>query len=111
MQPLLKAKEESECVERVCCPAYRAFTMDFKDGAGATFFSLRWGGTNNKIMLLPRDEAAPDMMSGPRSLSAQREILERALTVATSKSFQGHRVSIYSRSTVYASRHVIHHIV
>jgi hypothetical protein len=33
MQPLLKAKEESECVERVCCPAYRAFAMDFKAAA------------------------------------------------------------------------------
>ena len=39
--PLLKAKEESQCAERVCCPLFRSFEMDFKDGAGAVFFSLR----------------------------------------------------------------------
>ena len=33
--PLLKAKEESQCAERVCCPLFRSFEMDFKDGAGA----------------------------------------------------------------------------
>ena len=39
--PLLKAKEEGDCAERVCCPLFRSFEMDFKDGAGAVFFSLR----------------------------------------------------------------------
>ena len=39
--PLLKAKEESDCMERVCCPFFRSFTMDFKDGAGTTFFTLK----------------------------------------------------------------------
>ena len=39
--PLLKAKEESQCAERICCPLFRSFEMDFKDGAGAVFFSLR----------------------------------------------------------------------
>ena len=39
--PLLKAKEESECAERVCCPLFRSFEMDFKDGTGAVFFSLK----------------------------------------------------------------------
>lgn len=38
--PLLKAKEESECMERICCPQFRSFTMPFKDGAGSTFLSL-----------------------------------------------------------------------
>ena len=39
--PLLKAKEESQCLERVFCPFFRSFEMDFKDGAGAVFFTLR----------------------------------------------------------------------
>ena len=38
--PLLKAKEESECVERICCPLFRKFDMGFKDGAGQQFFSI-----------------------------------------------------------------------
>ena len=28
-------------MERICCPMFRSFTMDFKDGAGTTFFSLK----------------------------------------------------------------------
>ena len=28
--PLLKAKEQSECCERICCPLFRSFTMEFK---------------------------------------------------------------------------------
>ena len=39
--PMLKAREEGECLERVCCPNFRSFTMDFKDGTGATFFTLQ----------------------------------------------------------------------
>ena len=39
--PLLKAKEEGDCAERVCCPLFRSFEMDFKDGTGATFFTAR----------------------------------------------------------------------
>lgn len=39
--PLLKAKEESECFERICCPMFRSFTMDFRDGQGTTFFSIQ----------------------------------------------------------------------
>ena len=38
--PLLKAKEESGCMERICCPLFRKFDMGFKDGAGQTFFSI-----------------------------------------------------------------------
>ena len=38
--PLLKAKEESDCLERVCCPMFRAFNMDFQDGQGTTFFAI-----------------------------------------------------------------------
>jgi len=38
--PLLKAKEESECFERVCCPLFRGFTMPFKDGNGTDFLVL-----------------------------------------------------------------------
>ena len=39
-RPMLKAREESECAERVCCPLYRSFRMDFRDGTGATFFTV-----------------------------------------------------------------------
>lgn len=39
--PLLKAKEKSQCLERVFCPFFRSFEMDFKDGAGAVFFTLK----------------------------------------------------------------------
>ena len=38
--PMLKAREEGECLERICCPNFRSFSMDFKDGTGATFFTL-----------------------------------------------------------------------
>lgn len=38
--PLLKAKEESECFERVCCPLFRSFTMNFKDGNGTDFITI-----------------------------------------------------------------------
>lgn len=38
--PFLKAKEESECFERICCPLFRGFTMDFKDGAGTNFLTI-----------------------------------------------------------------------
>lgn len=38
--PLLKAKEESECFERVCCPLFRGFTMTFKDGNGSDFLTI-----------------------------------------------------------------------
>lgn len=40
VQALLKAKEESECFERVCCPLFRSFTMDFKDQQGTNFFTI-----------------------------------------------------------------------
>ena len=39
--PMLKAKEESECMERICCPQFRSFTMPFMDGAGVAFFTLQ----------------------------------------------------------------------
>jgi hypothetical protein len=32
---------EGDCAERVCCPLFRSFEMDFKDGTGATFFTAR----------------------------------------------------------------------
>jgi len=38
--PLLKGKEESECMERICCPLFRGFKMDLKDGNGSTFLSI-----------------------------------------------------------------------
>ena len=38
--PLLKAKEESECCERVFCPLYRGFQMNFADAQQTTFFSI-----------------------------------------------------------------------
>jgi len=38
--PLLKAKEDSACLERICLPHIRSFTMPFQDGAGSTFFTL-----------------------------------------------------------------------
>lgn len=38
--PFLKAKEESECFERICCPLFRGFTMGFKDGAGTDFLTI-----------------------------------------------------------------------
>lgn len=40
MRPLLKAKEESECFERICCPLFRGFNMNFTDGQGTSYFSL-----------------------------------------------------------------------
>jgi len=38
--PLLKAKEESECCERVCCPAFRSFKLPWKDATGQTFLTM-----------------------------------------------------------------------
>jgi len=38
--PLLKGKEESECMERICCPLFRSFAMPFKDGNGTDFITL-----------------------------------------------------------------------
>jgi len=38
--PLLTAKEESDCCERVCCPMFRGFTMDFKDVQGISYFRV-----------------------------------------------------------------------
>jgi len=38
--PLFKAKEESECFERVCCPLFRGFQMDFRDGNGTSFITI-----------------------------------------------------------------------
>jgi len=40
--PLLTAKEDSECCERICCPMFRSFTMPFVLAAqgGATAFTL-----------------------------------------------------------------------
>lgn len=39
-QPMLKAKEDSACMERICCPQFRSFQMPFMDGAGSVFFTL-----------------------------------------------------------------------
>jgi len=38
--PLLKAKEQSECFERICCPLFRGFTMDFVDGNANAFMTI-----------------------------------------------------------------------
>jgi len=38
--PLLKAKEESECMERICCPLFRGLKLPMKDGTGATFLTI-----------------------------------------------------------------------
>jgi len=38
--PLFKAKEDSECFERICCPLFRGLRMPFVDGAGQTFLTL-----------------------------------------------------------------------
>jgi len=38
--PLLKAKEDSKCMERICCPMLRSFTMPFVDGNQSQFFHL-----------------------------------------------------------------------
>jgi len=38
--PFLKAKEESECFQRVCCPLFRGFKMPFQDGNRTTFIEL-----------------------------------------------------------------------
>lgn len=38
--PLMKAKEQSECFERLCCPLFRGFTMDFQDAQGSMFFKI-----------------------------------------------------------------------
>ena len=39
--PLLKAKEQSECFERICCPLFRSFTMEFKDATDNVFFKIQ----------------------------------------------------------------------
>ena len=38
--PMLKAREDSECVERVCCPRYRSFNMVATGRTGG----LGWDG-------------------------------------------------------------------
>jgi len=38
--PLLRAKEESECFERLCCPLFRGFKMNFTDSQGQNFFTI-----------------------------------------------------------------------
>jgi len=38
---LLKAREQSECFERMCCPLFRGFEMTFKDGTGTNFFTIK----------------------------------------------------------------------
>ncbi|CAL6269745.1 unnamed protein product [Bathycoccus prasinos] len=40
LEPLFKAKEESNCLTRIICPGYRSFTMPFVDGEGRRFFSI-----------------------------------------------------------------------
>jgi len=40
LEPLFKAKEESNCLTRIICPGYRSFTMPFVDGDGRRFFSI-----------------------------------------------------------------------
>jgi hypothetical protein len=38
--PLLRAKEQSECMERICCPLFRSFKMEFADAGGTSFFTI-----------------------------------------------------------------------
>jgi len=38
---LLKAREQSECMERMCCPLFRGFEMTFTDAAGTNFFTVK----------------------------------------------------------------------
>ena len=38
--PILKAKEESECCERVCCPLFRGFSLPWKDVNGSVFLTM-----------------------------------------------------------------------
>lgn len=38
---LLKAREQSECMERMCCPLFRGFEMQFTDASGTNFFSVK----------------------------------------------------------------------
>uniref|UniRef100_A0A7S3AS35 Phospholipid scramblase n=1 Tax=Haptolina ericina TaxID=156174 RepID=A0A7S3AS35_9EUKA len=38
--PLLKAKEESECFERICCPLFRGLQLPMKDGNGNVFLNI-----------------------------------------------------------------------
>ena len=40
LEPLFKAKEQSNCLSRNICAGTRAFTMPFVDGEGRTFFSV-----------------------------------------------------------------------
>ena len=37
---LYKAKEESQCFQRICCPVFRGFEMEFKTKEGATDFTI-----------------------------------------------------------------------
>lgn len=39
-QPLMSAKEQSACFERLCCPFFRAFTLPFTDATGRSFFTV-----------------------------------------------------------------------
>ena len=38
--PLLNAKEDSECAERICCPLFRGFKLPFVDATGRTFITI-----------------------------------------------------------------------
>lgn len=38
--PLLKAKEESECFERICCPLFRGLQLPMMDGNGSVFLTI-----------------------------------------------------------------------
>lgn len=38
--PLMHAKEQSECFQRICCPFFRAVTLPFVDATGRTFITV-----------------------------------------------------------------------
>jgi hypothetical protein len=38
--PILKAKEESECFQRICCPLFRGFSLPWKDAQGTIFLTM-----------------------------------------------------------------------
>merc|ERR1712226_148800 len=40
MNSILIAKEESDCMERICCPLFRGFTMKFTDAQANNWFTL-----------------------------------------------------------------------
>lgn len=40
LAPLLNAREDSECFERICCPLFRGFTMPFLDATGRSFITI-----------------------------------------------------------------------